>query len=369
MDPLAHTLFGAALAKTRLGRSTAFGTATLVIGANLPDVDVLAYARGADFALGFRRGWTHGVAALVVLPLLLWAAVLVYDRLIRRIRARSPPASTGRLLFLSIVAVWSHPALDWLNNYGMRWLMPFDGTWFYGDTLFIVDPWLWLGLGGVVWLGGPGRRVRMALAIAAGLATVLLTLAPVPTPAKVLWMVGLASIVLLARAKTSAAATWRARMPSILVPASILYIVAMLVTAGLARKIVFEEIEARGIGPVRAAMVGPVAVDPLRRDVVVATDREYHHGFFDWRRRPHLVLAAETLPKPPATPVIEAALGAPGLQGLVDWARFPFVEIDDLGDAYRVFLLDARYTRTRTNGFGGGSVVLRKGDLKVVDPD
>ena len=31
------------------------------------------------------------------------------------------------------------PLLDWLNTYGVRFLMPFDGTWFYGDALFIID--------------------------------------------------------------------------------------------------------------------------------------------------------------------------------------------------------------------------------------
>ena len=30
--------------------------------------------------------------------------------------------------------------------------MPFSDRWFYGDTLFIVDPWLWLILGGAVML-------------------------------------------------------------------------------------------------------------------------------------------------------------------------------------------------------------------------
>ena len=30
--------------------------------------------------------------------------------------------------------------------------MPFDERWFYGDTLFIIDPWIWLGLGGALFL-------------------------------------------------------------------------------------------------------------------------------------------------------------------------------------------------------------------------
>ena len=69
MDNLCHTLVGAALAQAGLKKKTALATAALVIGANLPDVDVLAYAWGPDTALGFRRGWTHGLLALALWPL------------------------------------------------------------------------------------------------------------------------------------------------------------------------------------------------------------------------------------------------------------------------------------------------------------
>ena len=39
--------------------------------------------------------------------------------------------------------------------------MPFDGRWFYGDALFIVDPWVWLILGGAAFL--TFSRSRLAL--------------------------------------------------------------------------------------------------------------------------------------------------------------------------------------------------------------
>jgi inner membrane protein len=38
------------------------------------------------------------------------------------------------------VATSSHLLLDYLNTYGVRPFLPFDGTWFYGDALFIIDP-------------------------------------------------------------------------------------------------------------------------------------------------------------------------------------------------------------------------------------
>jgi inner membrane protein len=33
-----------------------------------------------------------------------------------------------------------------MNTYGVRLLEPFSHQWFYGDTLFIADPWIWIML-------------------------------------------------------------------------------------------------------------------------------------------------------------------------------------------------------------------------------
>ena len=89
MDPLCHSLVGACLAEAGLGKRTALATATLVIGANLPDVDVFAYFWGPDTALGFRRGWTHGVLALALWPFVLTGIMMAWDRFIRRRRSES----------------------------------------------------------------------------------------------------------------------------------------------------------------------------------------------------------------------------------------------------------------------------------------
>jgi inner membrane protein len=88
------------------------------------------------------------VLALALLPFML-TILLQLVHLASRPRRRwssSAPISVGQLLFLSFIAVLSHPILDTLNTYGVRWLMPFSGEWFYGDTLFIIDPWVWLAL-------------------------------------------------------------------------------------------------------------------------------------------------------------------------------------------------------------------------------
>jgi len=82
---------------------------------------------GSDQALFWRRGWTHGIPALVVLPLLMTGLFVAWTRLVKR-APEGPPLRPATLLCLSTIAVASHPTLDWMNNYGMRWLMPIRGA-------------------------------------------------------------------------------------------------------------------------------------------------------------------------------------------------------------------------------------------------
>ena len=151
MDPICHTLVGANLAETGLKSRTALGTATLVIAANAPDIDVFSYSGGPYAALACRRGVTHGVLAWIVLPVVITGLILVWDRLVRRRGRRTPPHPVlpKQIFLLALAGVLTHPVLDLLNTYGIRLLMPFSGHWFYGDTLFIADPWVW----GVLALG------------------------------------------------------------------------------------------------------------------------------------------------------------------------------------------------------------------------
>src|SRR5690606_39486462 len=85
MDNLTHSLAGAALAATGLRRTTPLATATLVLAANAPDVDAFVYLFGDSYdGLAFRRGWTHGPIAMAVLPFVVAAVILGWDRWLRR---------------------------------------------------------------------------------------------------------------------------------------------------------------------------------------------------------------------------------------------------------------------------------------------
>ncbi len=156
MDNLTHSLVGAVLGQAGLKSKTGLAMPALIIGANLPDVDAACFfwLDGLEH-LAFRRGITHGPPALVLLPLVLAGLLWGFDRWQERRGTRPEawlPVNFGWLFALSFIGCLTHPAMDWLNVYGIRLLEPFSSQWFYGDTLFIIDPWLWAMLIAGIWV-------------------------------------------------------------------------------------------------------------------------------------------------------------------------------------------------------------------------
>lgn len=143
MDNLTHSLAGALLGQMGLKRLSGRAMPTLIIAANIPDLDAVATVLGTG-SLAIRRGITHGPPAMLILPLLVTGAVIGWDRW--RPNRAGQPVRFWHLLLLACLGTWSHPALDWLNSYGIRLLEPFSSRWFYGDTLFIIDVWIWAAL-------------------------------------------------------------------------------------------------------------------------------------------------------------------------------------------------------------------------------
>ncbi|MGZ8375671.1 MAG: metal-dependent hydrolase [Gemmatirosa sp.] len=318
MDNVCHTLVGLALGEAGLKRRTARGTVTLAIAANLPDLDALLYlGAGGTTALAWRRGWTHGVLALVVLPLLLALAVAWWDRVARSRRARrgrSPgaPASVGSLALLAMVGVWSHSFLDWLNSYGVRLLMPLDGRWFYGDAVFIVDPWLWLALGVGVALAARRRRGGHV--------------AP-HVPAR--WALGVAGI----------------------------YVAALVGSAALARVVVEDAARTAGAPPARRVMAGPVPVTPFRREIVRDLGDEYELGMLEWLPTPRYV-PFDRLRRNADTPAARAAARTRQGRDFLAWSRFPLFAVDSAQPG-RVRLSDARYDTGARGGWASVTVDVR----------
>ena len=153
MDNLTHSMIGAALGQAGLKRKTGLAMPALIIGANLPDLDAGCVVFGIE-SLAMRRGLTHGPIALALLPLLLACALWWFDRWQARRGKRPetrPAVHFGWLAALCYLGTLSHPLFDWFNSYGIRLLEPFSSRWFYGDTLFIIDIWIWIALGVSLW--------------------------------------------------------------------------------------------------------------------------------------------------------------------------------------------------------------------------
>lgn len=152
MDNLTHSLVGLAAAKAGLERLSPGATALCVLAANAPDADILATLGGKWFYLHHHRGITHSIVGTLVLALVIPALFYAVDLLIARIRKRPPRVRFLGLTVASLVVSASHPLMDWTNNYGVRPFLPWSGEWYYGDLVFIVDPWLWLVVGGAAFL-------------------------------------------------------------------------------------------------------------------------------------------------------------------------------------------------------------------------
>ena len=165
MDNLTHSLIGALLGQMGLKRQTGLAMPTLIIAANIPDIDAITTLLGGQQHLALRRGLTHGPIAMFVLPLVLWGAMLAFDRWQTKqgnLPEKGLSVHKGWLLALAYIGCLSHPLFDWFNSYGIRLLEPFSSQWFYGDTLFIIDIWLWAALIAGVWVSRRCERTGKA---------------------------------------------------------------------------------------------------------------------------------------------------------------------------------------------------------------
>lgn len=303
MDNLTHTLAGALLAECGLKHRSRLAYPALLIGANLPDIDV-AVLLSDQPAMGLygRRGLTHGVLAMVVLPVLLTAGLRWWSDWRARRRgaaAAAPQESFVALWGVALIAVLSHPLLDLVNSYGVRLLMPFSGRWFYGDSIFIVDPWILAILISGVWFSR-----RMALG------------------SRSVWIARGAAVVLLA------------------------YIGSMAWVSRLAAQAVAREAGVAWPQPANTLMM---SADPARfatRSGILANDTGYTLWSSRWTMRGTIALRGEIISKGHRLPCTPHLLESDISTRYLTWSRFPFVTCTDSTSGQ---LNDARYLRPGEN--------------------
>ena len=162
MDNLTHSLVGLTAAKAGLDKLSPGATTLCILAANSPDIDILVLIfRGRWAFLQHHRGITHSIVGAAVLALALPLVFYLGDRLIAQLHKREPRARFRGLLLASILTTATHPVLDWTNNYGMRFLLPWNPRWFYGDFAFVIDPFFWMILGGAAFLVTSKTRPRV----------------------------------------------------------------------------------------------------------------------------------------------------------------------------------------------------------------
>lgn len=209
MDNLTHSLVGLAVAKAGLEKLSPGATTLCVLAANSPDADILVLIFGGRWAfLHHHRGITHSIVGALVLALALPLIFYAGDRLIVRWRKRPATTRLTGLLIASMVATATHPLMDWMNNYGVRPLLPWNPKWFYGDFIFIIDPFLWIVLGGAAFLlTSKTRRHVITWAVIALVPSYLVLVGPgapgpiVETLFRLLWIAALILLAALYRRK------------------------------------------------------------------------------------------------------------------------------------------------------------------------
>ena len=175
MDNVTHALAGMLLAEAVVHSLTPAGARpnpgfrraawlASAVANNFPDLDFL-YRRITPGKIGYllhHRGHTHTLLVAVVLGALTFFGV---RWLSRRLGAHLDRRQEGALLGLSLVGGWIHIGMDLSNNYGVHPLWPLYDGWFYGDAIFIIEPWFWLLTVPPLFLAAERRVAKIVLAL------------------------------------------------------------------------------------------------------------------------------------------------------------------------------------------------------------
>lgn len=361
MDNLTHSLIGLTASKAGLERLSPGTTALCIIAANLPDADIVTGLFGDRWTyLHHHRGITHSIAGTIVLAFALPLIFYLADLLITRLRKRPPNVRLRGLLIASLVVTATHPLMDWTNNYGVRPLLPWNSKWFYGDFVFIIDPVLWLTLGGAAFMLTATNKKKMAVwLLLAGVLTFLVFFGPTDrgglanaTILRVVWIIALVVLVILFWKQ--AGQRWGAKLG---IAAFVVILVYMSGLAIMQQKALHQaRREAAMIAVDNSEQVlnvaaMPVLANPFNWLCVVETDKasyKFSLALAGSRGRRNEV----RYERPESfDPLISQAKSDPRTSVFLDFARFPVVRIagGDCATQFLVQFADLRYTEPGEN--------------------
>jgi inner membrane protein len=311
MDNLTHTFYGLALAKTGLNRMTPGATSTLLIGANLPDIDAVSLFWGKIIYLKYHRGITHSLFGAILGAAILASVVWYISSQLSKKKSRT---SWRKLYLLSLIALGSHLLLDFINSYGTRLFLPFSDRWLAWDIVFIIDPWILMVL--VLGLGFP-------------------------------------FLFDLINQEIGAKPTGYSRTAV----GCLILIVAYWVSKDMSHRQAIAELKQNTYptGPPLRVGAMPEIFNPFAWEGIVETESAYHFTEVGWRvfqnrfesRNEKLYHKAEQVE------IVQAARKGAQAQIFLNFARYPLFRIDPTPQGYEIFLSDLRFefSTRRRRGF------------------
>jgi inner membrane protein len=309
VDNLTHSLAGWALGQAGLKMKTRKGLAALILGANMPDIDVF-FGNAPWDPLAIHRGFTHGlVGGVLVMPPMLAGLLWLLDRWQRGRGAEFKsglPMHFGWLVALSYLGAITHPLLDLLTTYSVQLYSPFSTAWYHADALFIIDVWIWL-----------------VLAIAIG----------------------------VSKRREQHGKEWR-RLPQVAIGIVVAYIGLNLVISERADAAV------RSFSPhAQAIFASPPPVLFWRRDLVWREDGCYRRSSYD-PLSGGFAQPSACQPSNMSDPLVRDAIRAdPRLQKFLKWSILPQADVTRDRCAARVTIGDARYGEGRRSRLARETVV------------
>ena len=160
MDPITHGLMGAALSHLTVKRKASFWV--LVIASFAPDIDYISRLWGVDVFIEYHRGITHGILALFLVPLII-GTIFGFKK------------GFFYFSFLAFIAYALHIFMDLLTQYGTSILAPLDWERYALDTLFILDPYITIGLILIFILGIGFKKKKRIIALTLGFVLIAYT--------------------------------------------------------------------------------------------------------------------------------------------------------------------------------------------------
>jgi len=357
MDNLTHTLVGLTAAKAGLERLSPGAATVCVLAANAPDVDVAILLFGDRWTyLHHHRGITHAIVGVVCLALLMPLVMHGLDRVWARLRNQPAKTKLRGLLFASAIVTATHPLLDWTNNYGIRFFLPWSSKWSYGDLVFIVDPYLWLILGGASFLLSAKTKGAKVIwgALAAGLTTLVIVSPragglPNPSLFTASWIAAIVGLIVLFI--VGAARRWGNNIAF----GAIALVLVYWTVLGFAHSRALADGHAQAariVAPngeaIQRLAAMPTLANPLRWDCVFETDRANYRfslGLMDEGNSPPGVIRYEK-PTGPLAEVMDKISKERPAQIFLGFARFPVARLADPHCTTQtlVQLADLRYT-------------------------